>query len=145
MGALSLITAEQRKFERSRCRVPVTLKTPLVKCRGIVARDISAQGIGVEVGEISPETFIRLTGWCKRFTVKFQLPGGAVRARARLAWKRKVRGPEGTALRAGLEFIKIGRTSRERIRDFLREQSIERMIANYADPHEKDLRKVFIR
>ena len=139
MGALSLLSADQRRYDRSRCRIQVAVRTPLVSCDGLVARDISPEGIGVEPGEVSREAFLRLVRWGRRFTVKLRLPSGEVRARARLAWT----GRAGAGWRAGLEFVRVGPRAREAIRGFVRELCVEKMIRDYADVEEKNLRRVF--
>jgi hypothetical protein len=143
MGALSLLTAERRRFTRTRCSIPATLRTPNVTCTGLEAVDICADGLGLKIAGFSAESTVRLMAASRSFVIRLELPTGRVRARARLSWSVRIRENGAAAWRLGLTFVKTGPSSREAIRRFLQETAVRRMIENYADLGQKNLRRVF--
>jgi PilZ domain len=143
MGALSLLTSERREFNRSRCRVPATVRTPNVVHRAVKVFDICSGGVGIEIAGAGAEALVRLLGWSRLFSVSFDLPTGRVRARGRLTWSEKVTGDGSTTWRAGVQFTRLGAVGREAIRRQLQARSVQSMIDNYADLDAKNLRRVF--
>lgn len=143
MGALSLITAERRRFARTRCSISATLRTPNVTCTGLEAVDICPDGIGLKLSGFSAESTVRLMASSRSFVVKLELPTGRVRARARLSWSVRIREDGAAAWRLGLAFLRTGPSSREAIRRHLQETAVQRMIDTYADLKKKNLRRVF--
>jgi len=141
MGAMSLAAADRRRFGRTRCSLPVELRTPLVRCGGLVARDISFDGLAVEPGAgVSPVSFMALLGRWPTLTVRLALPGGMARVRARLAWAGPVREAGRSGWQAGLQFTRVGPQARAAIRAFLRDRAIRTMLETYQDPRSKNLR-----
>jgi len=143
MGVLSLLTAERRRFDRISCNLPAAISTPHVRCDGIAIRNLSEGGMRIELTDMRPGPFLALARFWRKFTVTFVLSHGAVRARARLAWSQLASADGRTSWCAGLEFVRMGARSRRRLDAHLKEQAREALIANYADPAEKNLRRVF--
>ena len=128
MGAVSLQACEARRSKRLACRVPVKLWSPLVSCDRLVTRDISENGVGLDLGNLRSDVFARAARWCRNFVVEFGLPTGRVCSLARVAWLEQVRSDRGFAWRAGLEFVQLNSGSRTAIREYLTVDSVRRLM-----------------
>jgi hypothetical protein len=130
MGTQTLEIAEQRRARRQRCRFPVRMWSPLVSCGSLFTRDVSASGVGLDLGRGGAEAaaFIRVARWCRDFVIEFRLPTGPVCARARVAWVAQMPDVAGLTWRAGLAFTRMSEGSAYALGQFLAIQSVRRLV-----------------
>ena len=105
----------------------IGLKGARVECPVVFTKDVSAGGIGLEIGAMSPDFVNRLTSSEGPALVEIDLPADRVcRSMATVAWGREA-GPEGPErrFRVGLRFVETAEADRVHLLDFVRSRMIE--------------------
>ena len=138
MNLMPILEAERRQFVRLPLKIKVNAKLlseagGQKKVSGVLARDLSVGGLGLELSTIKAAFWRKLKTKDSKLMLEFKLPGDKkpCKCLARVQWKTKLKAGKSTLYLAGLSFLGIDQALQRRFFHLVRDALVKRLNKEY--------------
>jgi hypothetical protein len=128
---------ERRRYVRVGAELAARLNfgDSVIPAYAVLTRDISTEGLGIEIDGGWPESYERLANWRELVEVEFDLPSGETyRLSAVVVWGQSLGAGVSQRFKLGLRFLDVGEHDRKALARFIKARRIEEGAAREAMP-----------
>ena len=137
MNVMPILETERRQFVRLPLKVKVSAQllseSGGEKVSGVLARDLSVGGLGLEISTVKAGFWRRLKTKDSKLMLEFKLPGDkkTCKCLARVRWKTSVKAGKKKVYLAGLSFLGIDYALQRRFFNLVRDALVNRLNKEY--------------